>query len=211
MKKLILVLVMLLAFAIPVLATGTITTSVETHDFAIYTDTTEIYFESKLSEDMTAGITLTVNDLIFDAPITSSVDVTLDFLLEEAAAQLGAGIDISSGDYYIKAKLLGFSIADGINLNAKAKYNMPAGDYWAVANLVCDVGDSMDLILEARTDSDGFVPYSFEAQLTYAVTEDIDVVVGYEVNGWDDGINDWDSMSISDDSETAYGKVVFRF
>jgi len=208
MKKLILILIMILAFALPALA-NSITFSAKTNDFVTYTDTTELYLEYKLSEKTTAGFTLTVNDLVFGTP-TESIDATLDFILGNGTAQLGAGYDISGGTSYVKGKILNYGLGDDLKFNAKVKYNFPADTYWAVANVVLDLG-KVDLIVETRTDSDGIVPYSAEAQLTFGLTENMDLIVGYEINGWDDSINDWDAMTISSDAETAYGKIVIRF
>ena len=209
MKKLILILIMILAFALPAFATNTITFSVETNDFATYTDTTELYLEYKLGEKTTAGFTFTVNDLVFGTP-TESIDATLDFIFGNGTAQLGAGYYISGGTSYVKGKILDFSLGDDLKFNTKVKYNFPADTYWAVANVIY-TKDKVKLILETRTDSDGFVPYSAEAQLTFGLTENMDLTVGYEINGWDDSINDWDAMTISSNAETAYGKVVIRF
>jgi hypothetical protein len=209
MKKLILILIMILAFALPALA-NTITFSAKTNDFVTYTDTTELYLEYKLSEKTTAGFTLTVNDLVFGTP-TESIDATLDFIFGNGTAQLGAGYDISGGTSYVKGKILNFSLGDDLKFNTKVKYNFPADTYWAVANVIFNVGEKVDLIVEGRTDSDGAELYSAEAQLTFGLTENMDLTVGYEINGWDDSINDWDAMTISSDAETAYGKIVIRF
>jgi len=208
MKKLILILIMILAFALPVLA-NTITFSAKTNDFVTYTDTTELYLEYKLNEKTTAGFTFTVNDLVFGTP-TESIDATLDFILGNGTAQLGAGYDISGGTSYVKGKILNYGLGDDLKFNAKVKYNFPADTYWAVANVVLDLG-KVDLIVETRTDSDGAELYSAEAKLTFNLTENMDLTVGYEINGWDDSINDWDAMTISDDLNTASAKLVIRF
>lgn len=118
--------------------------------------------------------------------------------------------DIATSSFnYIQGSILKYSIGDDITFNAKARYNF-AGNYYAVANVAMNLG-KLNILVEGRTDSDGAVPYSVEAQLKYAVTEDLDVIVGYEINKWDDAINAWDTMKISNDSNTMYAKVVFRF
>ena len=209
MKKLILILVMCLTLTMAVFAENTITIDVETNDFATYTDTTELYLEAELNEDTIASITVTATDLMFENPVVVTIDGALDFTLEEGTAQLGAGIDLSTNDIYVKGKILNYSLTDDMDFNAKAKYNIGA-DYWAVANVVY-TGEETEFIVEGRYDSDGYVLYSAEAQLTFALADDIDLTFGYEMNGWDDDINDWDAMSISDDLNTAYGKLVIRF
>lgn len=202
-------MILILAFTLPVFATGTVTIGAVTNDFVTYTDTTEFYIESQISDDVLAGITLTVNDLVFGDP-TATVDATLDFTLREGeTAQLGAGVDITAGTYYVKGKILNYSLSDNMHFNAKAKYNF-GGTYWAVANVVMN-GERVDLIVEARVDSDGTVPYSAEAQLTFGLSKNVDVIVGYEWNNWSDSINSWDAMSIVGSENTFYGKVIIRF
>jgi len=69
-------------------------------------------------------------------------------------------------------------------------------EYAAVATVKYALADDMDLIVEGRLDSDGAAPYSAEVQLVYALAENTDLTVGFEMNDWEDDINDYDAMNI---------------
>jgi len=210
MKRLIIALVIFFVLASVGFTENTITVEVETNDFSAYTDTTELYLEYEVSEDTIAGFIVTVDDLIFDDPVVLTIEGVLDFTLEEeSTAQLGAGIEVFTNEIYVKGNVLNYKISDDVDFNAKAKYNIGT-DYYAVANLVY-TGDETEFIIEGRTDSDGGEFYSAEAQLTFALSDDVDFTLGYEMNDWDDDINDWDEMAIIDGTDTAYGKIVIKF
>ena len=210
MKRLIIALVIFFVLASVGFTENTITVEVETNDFSAYTDTTELYLEYEVSEDTIAGFIVTVDDLIFDDPVVLTIEGVLDFTLEEeSTAQLGAGIEVFTNEIYVKGNVLNYKISDDVDFNAKAKYNIGT-DYYAVANLVY-TGDETEFIIEGRTDNDGGELYSAEAQLTFALSDDVDLTLGYEMNDWDDDINDWDEMAIIDGTDTAYGKIVIKF
>ena len=69
-------------------------------------------------------------------------------------------------------------------------------EYAAVATVKYALADDMDLIVEGRLDSDGAIFWSAEAQLVYALAENTDLTVGFEMNDWEDDINDYDAMNI---------------
>ena len=218
MKKLILVMVLIFAFAIPVMASpieisGTFTTEAEYDLLGTYdlTDTTVFTAKTEFSETTSAEATLTVDELIFG---TVGLDVSgkLCFDLGDGeTVELGIDADLLTYDLAFGGKYLGLAISDDILANAKVKYQYPAGTYYGVANLIYDFGENMDLVLEARYDSDGAELYSAEAQINFAVSSNIDLKVGYEYNDWSDGINDWDACEITSDADRVYGKIVISF
>ena len=75
-------------------------------------------------------------------------------------------------------------------------------EYAAVATVKYALADDMDLIVEGRLDSNGAAWYSAEAQLVYALADNTDLTVGFEMNDWEDDINDYDEMNIIGTSGT---------
>lgn len=224
MKKLILAMVLILAFAMPVMAapieiSGSFTTEAEYNLLDPYdlldsynlVDTTEFTVSTKVSDTTSAEITLTVNELIFG---TLGLDVSgklcFDFGDDETA-ELGVEVDLLTYDLVFGGEYLGLSISDDILVNAKVEYLYPAGIYCGVANLICDFGEDMDLTLEARYDSDGAELYSAEAQINFTVFSNVNLEIGYEFNDWSDDINDWDEFEIVSDADRVYGKLVISF
>ena len=211
MKRMILVLAMLLAFAIPAMATGSVTGYIEYNDAAteIYSDYLELKLNTKVSDDLTTGLTITINDINAVDPLDVAASLDLIFAKGHTIG-VATEIDIATSSFtYIQGNILKYSLDDDLTFNAKARYNF-AGNYYAVANVAMDLG-KFDLLVEGRVDSDGTVPYSAEAQLKYAVTKDLDVIVGYEINGWTDAINAWDKMTITSDANTMYAKIIYKF
>ncbi len=218
MKKLILALVLIFAFALPVLAapveiSGTFTTEAE-YDFLgtfDLVDTTEVTVLTAINDTTTAEATLTINELIFG---TVGLDVSgkLCFDLgDDETAEIGVDIDLLTYDLAFGGEYLGFTVADDIVINTKAKYQYPASTYYGIVTLISDFNEDMDLMVEARTDSDGAEALSFEAQISYDLTEDIEVMIGVEMNDWADDINDWDACEIVGDTDKVYGKLVVNF
>ena len=214
MKRMILVLAFVLAFALPVMASnfaGTVTVGVDYLSTGELVDSTEISLDTVINDTTTANITLTVNELLFGT-LATSIDGTLNFDLGEGeTAEVGASFDLITNDIGVYGQYLGLPIGDDMLVNGKVKVSLPANTYYAVANLVYDVDEDIGLIVEVRLDSDGAEAFSAEAKLSYAVAEDIDITIGYELNDWSDGINDWDAMEIVSDVDLAYVEVVFRF
>lgn len=212
MKKIFLVLILILVFTIPVFAGNYITGYVEFNDSetGIYTDYLELYLEHKASDNLTYGLTLDLNEI--NTINATSVDAALDLVFAKGQTLgIAAGMDVPTSSFtYIKGKILNYSLGDDITFNAKARYAFGDETYWAVANLIFNPSEKVNIIVEARTDSNGYVPYSFGAQLIYAITEDFDLTVGYEINGFDAGINEWGAV-IEDDSNTTYIKATYRF
>ena len=215
MKKLILVLVLVFAFALPIWAAedfvGTVTVGVDYDSNGDLIDSTEISVSTDISDTTVANIVLNVDELITG---TVGVDVTgkLSFDWGEGeTAEIKAKVDILTGDLQFDGKYLGLSIGDDMVLNVKARYKYPSDVYYTVGTLIYDFNEDLSVIVEARLDSDGAEVFSAEAQAKYAITDDIDLKVGVELNDWADDINDWDDMEIVSDVDLIYAEIVFRF
>ena len=84
-------------------------------------------------------------------------------------------------------------------------------EYVAVATLVYALAEDMDLIVEGRVDSNGAAWYSAEAQLVYALAVNTDLTVGFEMNDWEDDINDYDAMNIIGTAGTLSAELAVSF
>ena len=219
MKKLALVLVLILALAIPVLA-GELTGQVETgFEYAMpgeLVDITEVSVETAVNDTTTAKVILTVEELLFGSGLVVDAEGKLQFAIDEGeTAEVGAKVDVLTGDVRLRGKYLGLTFADDFALNSYAEYKYDVDDvnsYHIVSTLIYDYDEDLDVLVEGRVDSDGMdATLSAEIQATYAVNEDTDVTVGYEINDWSDNINDWGDYDIVSDTDTVYAKVVVRF
>jgi len=215
MKKIILALVLVVALAIPVMAgedlAGTVTVGVDYLSTGDLIDTAEFAIETDINDDLAVSVTLDVEEMLFGTPAVS-IDGKLKFAVDEGeTAEVGAELDVITSDVEAYGQYLGLPITDDILLNGKVLGNFPANTYYAVATLLYDIDEDIELIFEGRFDSDGAELFSAEAQISYAVTEDIDIIVGYELNGWTDDIDNWDDYTIDSDVDTASIKAVFRF
>lgn len=123
---------------------------------------------------------------------------TVDVDTEEAA-ELDVTYDVLTAGVNVYAEYMNYPVDDEgeFVLSAAGEYDYPAGVYVAVATLEYDLAEDMDLIVEGRVDSDGAALWSAEIQLVYALAENTDLIVGFEMNDWDDDINDYDDMVIS--------------
>lgn len=123
---------------------------------------------------------------------------TVDVDTEEAA-ELGVTYDVITGGADISAEYMNYPVDDEgeFVLSAAGEYNYPVGTYVAVATLEYDLAEDMDLIVEGRVDSDGAAFWSAEVQLVYTLDTNTALTVGFEMNDWDDDINDYDDMVIS--------------
>jgi len=221
MRKLILVLVLVLAFALSVMASGEVeegdnfsgkvTIGVDYLSTGELIDSTEVSIETDISDDAIIEVTLTMEELIFGTPAVS-VDGVLKYTIDEGeTAKVGANFDVITSDIEVYGQYKGLPVTDGMLLSGKVLGAFPVNTYYAVATLVYDINEDTELLVEARFDSDGTEVFSAEVQLKYAITEDIDVKVGYELNDWSDAINDWDGFEITDGVDTAYAEVTFKF
>jgi len=69
----------------------------------------------------------------------------------------------------------------------------------------------MDLTIEGRVDSDGVAPYSAEIELAYDLAEKTTLSVGFEMNDWEDDINDYDELNILDAVSTLKAELKVKF
>lgn len=137
---------------------------------------------------------------------------TVDADTEEAAA-LGVTYNVLTAGADITAEYMNYPVDDEGEyvLSAAGEYNYPAGTYVAVATVEYDMAEDMDLIVEGRVDSDGAAFWSAEVQLVYALAENTDLIVGFEMNDWDDDINDYDDMIISGTAGTVTAELAVSF
>ena len=139
---------------------------------------------------------------------------TVDADTEEAAA-LGVTYDVLGVDGAdISAEYMNYPVDDEgeFVLSGAGEYNYPVGNYAAVATLEYDLAEDMDLIVEGRVDSDStFATWSAEAQLVYTLATATTLTVGFEMNDWDDDINDYDAMEIVGDVGTLTAELAVEF
>jgi len=137
---------------------------------------------------------------------------TVDAATEEAA-ELGVTYDVLTGGTDISAEYMNYPVDDEGEyiLSGAGEYNLPAGTYVAVATVEYDMAEDMDLIVEGRVDSDGAAFWSAEVQLIYTLAENTDLTVGFEMNDWDDDINDYDDMVISGTVGTVTAEIAVEF
>jgi len=142
--------------------------------------------------DMDTAMVAVAHDVGLDLVYTVDAETGEEFALELDYSILTGGADVY-------AEYMNLPIDDDGEyvLNAAGEYNFPAGTYVAVATLEYDLAEDMDLTVEGRVDSDGAAFWSAEAQLVYMLAENTDLTVGFEMNDWDDDINDYDDFTIS--------------
>lgn len=136
------------------------------------------------------------------AMVAQDHDVEVDLLYTVDAdtsetAGLGVAYSILTAIATIDANYMNYPLADDYVLSGAGEYDYPAGTYVAVATLEYDLAEDMDLIVEGRVDQDGAAFWSAEVQLVYTLDTNTALTVGFEMNDWDDDINDYDDMVIS--------------
>lgn len=215
MKKLILALVLLLTFALPVLASddysGTVTVGAEYNSDGDLIDTADFSITSELNETTKVVVILETTEMLFGTPDVDVIGKLCFDWGEGETAEVKAKVDVLTGDLQFDGKYIGLPIGDDMTLSAKGRYKYPSDNYYTVGTLVYDFNEDTTVIVEARLDSDGGELFSAEAQVRYAITEDIDIKVGAELNDWADDIDDWDDMEIADGTDCVYVEVIFRF
>lgn len=137
---------------------------------------------------------------------------TVDAYTEEAG-ELDLTYDILTGGLSAYAEYMNYPVDDAGDylLSGAVQYDYPVGTYAAVATVEYALADDMDLIVEGRVDSNGAAFWSAEAQLVYALAENTDLTVGFEMNDWDDDINDYDDMTISGTAGTLTAELAVSF
>ena len=149
------------------------------------------------------------------ATVTSKVRGTLLYVPEDAAedeeAELYAEYNLLTAAVTGYLEYLNYPLADDFVLSGLIEYTYPTADYVGVATLVYTVADDLDLTVEARADSNGAAPWSAEAQLAYALAENTSLSVGFEMNDWEDDINDYDELNILDNLGTLKAELKVSF
>jgi hypothetical protein len=156
--------------------------------------------------DMDTAMAVQTHEIGVDLVYTVDADT-------EEAGELGITYDVLTGGADITAEYMNYPVDDEGEyvLSAAGEYNYPAGTYVAVATVEYDMAEDMDLIVEGRVDSDGAAFWSAEVQLIYALAENTDLTVGFEMNDWDDDINDYDDMIISGTAGTVTAELAVSF
>jgi len=163
------------------------------------------------------GLTLSWDyemDSAMVAATTHAAEVDLLYTVDadtEETAGLTVGYDILTAIATIDANYMNYPLADDYVLSGAVQYDYPAGTYAGVATLEYDLAEDMDLTVEGRVDSDGAAFWSAEVQLAYALAENTDLTVGFEMNDWDDDINDYDDMIISGTAGTLTAELAVEF
>jgi hypothetical protein len=148
------------------------------------------------------------------APIAHDASVDLLYTVDadtSETAGVGVSYDVLLATAAISANYMNYPLADDYVLSGAGEYDYPAGTYAAVATLEYDLAEDMDLIVEGRVDQDGAAFWSAEVQLVYALATNTDLTVGFEMNDWDDDINDYDDMTISGTAGTLTAELAVSF
>jgi len=169
-----------------------------------------------LTDELDATLSWTYDMDIAMAVQTHEVEVDLVYTVDadtEEAAELDVTYDVLTADITAYAEYMNYPVDDEgeFVLSGAGEYNYPAGTYVAVATLEYDLAEDMDLTVEGRVDSDGAAFWSAEVQLVYALAENTDLTVGFEMNDWDDDINDYDDMVISGTAGTLTAELAVEF
>jgi len=169
-----------------------------------------------LTDELDATLSWTYDMDIAMAVQTHEVEVDLVYTVDadtEEAAELDVTYDVLTADITAYAEYMNYPVDDEgeFVLSGAGEYNYPAGTYVAVATLEYDLAEDMDLTVEGRVDSDGAAFWSAEVQLVYALAKNTDLTVGFEMNDWDDDINDYDDMVISGTAGTLTAELAVEF
>src|SRR5665648_527195 len=138
--------------------------------------------------------------------------VEAEYPFEGEEAELYAEYDLLTAAVTGYLEYLNYPLADDFVLSGLAKYTYPTNVYVGVATLVYTVADDLDLTVEGRVDSAGVgAIWSAEAQLAYALAENTSLSVGFEMNDWEDDINDYDELNILDNLGTLKAELKVSF
>lgn len=176
------------------------------------------YIEAKypLTDEVTGKVKYTYEmDSAMVAAVTNKVRGTLNYVPEDAAVD-------EAGEVYVEynviavttkgqAKYLNYPLADDFVLSGLGQYTFPTADYVGAVTLVYDLADDMDLTVEGRIDKDGAALWSAEVELAYALATNTSLSVGFEMNDWEDDINDYDELNILDTLGTVKAELKVTF
>lgn len=132
---------------------------------------------------------------VTDHTIEGDLIYTVNAVTSETA-ELDVTYDILTAGITAYGEYMNLPLADEFVLSAAAQYETIGPAYVGVATLEYALAEDMDLIVEGRIDSDGAAFWSAEAQLVYALAVNTDLTLGFEMNDWEDDINDYDEMNI---------------
>jgi len=169
-----------------------------------------------LSDELDGTLSWTYDMDTAMAVQTHEAEVDLVYTVDadtEEAAELDLTYDILTGGLTAYAEYMNYPVDDEGDyvLSGAGQYDYPAGTYVAVATVEYDMAEDMDLVVEGRVDSDGAAFWSAEVQLVYALAASTDLTVGFEMNDWDDDINDYDDMVISGTAGTLTAELAVEF
>jgi len=138
-------------------------------------------------------------------PLTDELEGTLSWTYDT--------YDVLTGGITAYAEYVNYPVDDEGEyiLSGAGQYDYPAGTYAAVATLEYDLAEDMDLTVEGRVDKDGAAFWSAEVQLVYSLAENTDLTVGFEMNDWEDDINDYDAMNIIGTDGTLTAELAVEF
>ena len=210
------ILVLIFLYSINVMASNTISETVkETIEYnseGELTDKTKISVDIDVSKDIDANIAFTVKNLISAEPIGLNLEGELIYLTDDGGKiSIGGDIDLITDDSGLFVKYMGLKLGDKGNLDSKAKIEFPAQTWYAISTLAYNLSEDILLLGELRYDSDGVEIFSAEAQLKYAISKNVDITFGAELNDWEDDINDWDSYTIKSGIDKVYTEIVIKF
>jgi hypothetical protein len=153
-----------------------------------------------LTDELDATLTWTYDMNTAMAVQTHTAEVDLLYTVDadtSETANLNVTYNVLTAAAVVYADYLNYPLADDYDLSGAVEYDYPAATYAGVATLEYDLAEDMDLIVEGRVDRDGAAFWSAEVQLIYTLAENTDLTVGFEMNDWDDDINDYGDMTIS--------------
>ena len=154
-----------------------------------------------LTDELDATLTWTYD--MDTAMVVQTHEAEVDFLYTvnadtEETADLNVSYDVLATTAVIYADYLNYPLADDFHLSGAVEYDYPAATYAGVATLMYALATDMALTVEGRVDSDGIAFWSAEAQLVYTLDTNTALTVGFEMNDWDEDINDYGDMDILD-------------
>lgn len=176
------------------------------------------YVEAKylLTDEVTGKVRYTYEmDSAMAAAVTSKARGTLNYVPEDAAVD-------EAGEVYVeynviaattkgRVKYMNYPLADDFVLSGIGQYTFPTADYAGAVTLEYDLAEDMDLTLEGRMDSDGAAIWSAEVELAYALATNTTLSVGFEMNDWEEDINDYDELNILDTLGTVKAQLTVTF
>jgi hypothetical protein len=158
-----------------------------------------------LTEELDATLIWTYDMDTAMAVQTHTAEVDLLYTVDadtEETADLNVTYDVLTAAAVIKGTYMNYPLADDFVFSGIVAYDYPAATYVGAATLEYALATDMALTVEGRIDSDGTAFWSAEAQLVYTLDTNTALTVGFEMNDWDDDIDDYDDLVISGTSGT---------